>query len=99
MVSQVRRGVALCAVAKTCGVSLRTVQVWVARAGSERLDRVDWSDRPRGGRRAAQATSSSVEDLVLDVRRRLKTSSALGEFGAVAIRRELTEHPRKYPLK
>ena len=87
------------AVARDGGLSLRTVQVWVARAGSERLDRVDWSDRPRGGRRAAQATSSSVEDLVLDVRRRLKTSSALGEFGAVTIRRELTEHPRKYPLK
>jgi hypothetical protein len=99
MVSQVRRGVSLRAVAKACDVSLRTVQVWVARAGSERLDRVDWNDRPRGGRRAAQATSSSVEDLILEVRRRLKTSSALGEFGAVAIRRELTDHPRKYPLK
>ncbi len=99
MVSQVRRGVPLRAVAKACGVSLRTVQVWVARAGGERLDRVDWSDRPRGGRRAAQATSSSVKDLILEVRRRLKTSSALGEFGAAAIRRELTDHPRKYPLK
>ena len=87
------------AVARDGGLSLRTVQVWVARAGSERLDRVDWSDRPRGGRRVAQATSVSVEDLVLEVRRRLKTSSALGEFGALAIRRELTEHPRKYSLK
>ena len=64
-----------------------------------RLDRVDWSDRPRGGRRVAQATSVSVEDLILEVRRRLKTSSALGEFGAAAIRRELIEHPRTYPLK
>ena len=61
-------------------MSLRTVQVWVARAGNERLDRVNWNDRPRGGRRAAQATSPSVEDLILDVRRRLKAGSALGEF-------------------
>jgi len=99
MVSQVRRGTAMRAVAKACGVSLRTVQVWVARAGDERLDRVDWSDRPRGGRRATQATSSSVEDLILKVRRQLQTISALGEFGAAAIRRELVEHPRKSPLK
>jgi len=99
MVSQVRCGVAQRVVARDCGVSLRTVQVWVARAGRARLDRVDWSDRPRGGRRVVQATSVSVEDLVLEVRLRLKTSSALGEFGAAAIRRELIEHPRKYPLK
>lgn len=99
MVSQVRRGVSLRAVAKACRVSLRTVQVWVARAGDERLDRVDWSDRPRGGRRAAQATSSAIEEVILEVRRRLQTTSALGEFGAAAIRRELTEQRRKPLLK
>lgn len=99
MVSRVRRGTSMRAVAKACGVSLRTVQVWMARAGDERLDRVDWSDRPRGGRRATQATPSSVEDLILKVRRQLQTTSALGEFGAAAIRRELVEHPRKSPLK
>lgn len=99
MVSHVRRGATLRSVAKACGVSLRTVQVWVARAGDERLDRVDWSDRPRGGRRTSQATSAAVEDVVLAVRRRLQTSSALGEYGAAAIRRELTAHPRKYRLK
>jgi len=99
MVSQVRRGVSLRGAAKACGVSLRTVQVWVVRAGHERLDRVDWSDRPRGGRRVAQATSPAVEDLVLEVRRRLRSSSALGEFGAAAIRQELLAHPRKYRLQ
>ena len=99
MVSQVRRGVALRAVAKAYRVSLRTVQVWVLRAGDERLDRVDWNDRPRGGRRAAQATSSAVEDVILKVRRQLQTNSALGEFGAAAIRRALTEQRQKPPLQ
>ncbi len=99
MVSQVRLGTSMRAVAKACGVSLRTVQVWMARAGDERLDRVDWSDRPRGGRRATQATPSSVEDVILKVRRQLQTISALGEFGAAAIRRELVEHPRKFSRK
>ena len=99
MVSQVRRGVAMRAVAKACGVSLRTVQIWVTRAGDTRLDRVDWSDRPCGGRRAEQATSCSVEDVILEVRLRLQQSSALGESGAAAIRRELVEHPRKSRLK
>ena len=82
------------AVAKAGGVSLRTVQVWVARAGDSRLERVDWSDRPRGGRRAEQATAPSVEDVILEVRKRLQTTRALGEFGAAAIRRERLEHPR-----
>ena len=89
MVSQVRRGASLRAVAKVCGVSLRTVQVWVLRAGDTRLDRVDWSDRPCGGRRVEQAASCLVEDVILEVRLRLKRSSALGECGAAAIRREL----------
>ncbi len=99
MVSQARLGVSLRAVAKAFQVSLRTVQVWVTRAGDERLDRVDWSDRPRGGRRAAQATSSAIEEVILEVRRRLQTSSALGECGAAAIRRELLAQRQKPPLK
>lgn len=37
------------AVAAQYGVSLATVQRWVARAGDRRLDRVDWSES-RGGR-------------------------------------------------
>ncbi len=48
---------------------------------------------------AAQATPSSVEDVILKVRRQLQTISALGEFGAAAIQRELVEHSRKFPLK
>ena len=41
------------AVAAQFGVSLCTVQRWVAHAGDQRLDRVDWSGA-RGGRREAQ---------------------------------------------
>lgn len=71
----------------------------MALAGDERLNRVDWSDRPRVGRLVTQATPSSVEDVILKVRRQLQTASALGEFEAAAIRRELVEHARKFPLK
>jgi hypothetical protein len=76
-------------VARQFRVSLRTAQVWVARAHGQRLDRVDWSDRPRGGRRTAWATPARVEDLVVRVRKQLQQASALGDCGAAAIRQEL----------
>jgi len=85
-------------VASEFGVSLRTVQRWVAHAGQSRLDRVDWSG-PRGGRREAQATSSTIEDLVIQFRRELRQSSDLGEFGAAAIHRELSSRRKKLRLK
>ena len=44
MVAAVRRGSPLRDVARHFGVALSTVQLWVARAGSQRLDRVDWAD-------------------------------------------------------
>src|SRR5207253_526800 len=69
--------------------SLRTVQVWVVRAQGQRLDRVDWSDQPRGGRRPACATATQTEDHIVQLRRELQATSALGEYGAIAIRREL----------
>ncbi|MDB5313764.1 MAG: hypothetical protein JWO38_7966, partial [Gemmataceae bacterium] len=56
MVAAVRRGASLRAVAERFRVSLWTVQTWVARAGDQRLDRVDWSDQPRGGRRENAST-------------------------------------------
>lgn len=89
MVAAVRRGRSLRSVARQFRVSLRTVQVWVARAIGQRLDRTDWSDRPRGGRRNACATATATEDLVVRLRRQLKDESPLGEFGAQAIHREL----------
>jgi hypothetical protein len=69
------------------------VQRWVKRAAGHRLDRVDWrghSSRPHRTRR----TDAVVEDLVLKVRQELKEHSDLGEFGAVAIHRELTVQGR-----
>jgi transposase len=89
MVAAVRRGRSLQAVARQFHVALRTVQRWVARAGQQRLDRVDWSDQPRGGRHAKNSTATAVEDQVLALRRQLQDSSDLGEFGAAAILQEL----------
>jgi transposase len=97
MVAAVRQGQSLRSVARQFRVSLRTVQVWVKRAHGQRLDRVDWSDRPRGGRRAAAATATRIEDLVVRLRQELKDTSALGEYGAAAIRRELLKR-RVQPL-
>jgi hypothetical protein len=68
---------------------LPTVQRWVARAGDQRLDRVDWSDRPCGLPTPVNRTERSVEDLVLTMRQQLRETSDLGEFGAAAIHREL----------
>jgi putative transposase len=96
-VAAVRQGQSLRSVARHFRVSLRTVQVWVLRAKGQRLDRVDWSDQPRGGRRTATATPTRIEDLVVRLRRQLQETSALGEYGAAAIRREL-EKRRVQPL-
>lgn len=85
----VRRGQSLRSVARQFRVSLRTVQVWVTRAHGQRLDRVDWSDQPRGGRRSARATATRIEDRIVRLRQQLQKTSALGECGAVAIQREL----------
>jgi putative transposase len=95
MVAAVRRGASLRAVARRLRVSLSTVQYWVQRAGGERLDRVDWADAPRGGRRVQAATSPRMEDLVLATRRTLQDRSPLGEYGAAAIHRRLQERGLK----
>lgn len=96
MVLAVRRGDSLRAVARRFGVTLRTVQRWVQRAGRQRLDRVAWSDRPVGVHRSRQRTPLRVEREILATRRRLCERSILGEYGAAAIRRELVaggHHP------
>jgi len=89
MVTAVRRGKSIHEVAKQFGVARSTVRYWVRHAGKQRLGRVDWSDRPRGPRLPANKTPFVLEDLVLTLRRELKETSALGEFGAAAILREL----------
>ena len=82
-------------VAKEFHVSLAMVQYWVRHAEGRRLDRVDWTDAPRGGRRASFATTRRTEDLIVRVRRKLKTSSDLGEYGAAAVHRALEERGLK----
>jgi putative transposase len=89
MVEAVRRGLSLRRVADQFGVSLSTVQHWVARAAGQRLDRVDWSDRPCGLATPVNRTEHHLEDLVLTIRQQLRDTSDLGEFGAAAIHREL----------
>jgi len=75
-------------VADQFSVALCTVQRWVARAGDQRLDRVDWTDRPCGLPTPVNRTERPLEDLVLTIRQQLRQTSDLGEFGAVAIHRE-----------
>lgn len=88
MVGAVRAGTSLRQVARDYGVSLLTVQRWVARAGSQRLDRVNWDDRSSAPA-TVQRTAPEIEQRVIAVRHRLREESPLGEYGAVAIHRTL----------
>jgi hypothetical protein len=90
MVAAVRTGESLRSVARHFRVGLRTVQRWVARAGDERLDRVDWTDRSRAPRHTRR-TALAIEDEVLGLRHGLREESILGEYGAAAIRRALLD--------
>jgi transposase-like protein len=92
MVTAVRGGRSQRAVARAFGVSLATVQLWLRRAGDSRLDRVDWSDHPSVRHRLAR-TDAELENLIVDLRRELRESSVLGEYGAAAIERELLARP------
>jgi hypothetical protein len=77
-------------VARTYGVGLATVQRWLARAADNRLDRVDWGDRPDTPHRTTR-TDPAVEEVVLRLRWELREASVLGEYGAPAIRAALLE--------
>lgn len=87
MVAAVREGASIRSVARAHDVSLATVQWWLRRAGDRPLDHVDWSDHPPIPGRSRR-TQPAVEDLVLVLRRELKETSDLGEYGARAIHRE-----------
>jgi len=78
------------------GVSKSNVDRWVERAEGKRLDRVDWSDRASGQPVAHNRTASRVEERVIRLRKELKEISALGEYGAEAIQREMTG--KGYPV-
>ncbi len=97
MVSAVRKGASIYRVARRFRVSTSVVRRWVRRAKGQRLDRVDWSARLPGRRQPANKTPAESEDLVVALRRELKETSALGEYGAAAIRWEL-QRRRVRPL-
>jgi putative transposase len=88
MVSAVREGKSLREVAATFGVHHSTVAVWVQHADGKRLDRVDFSDKPRLSP-PHNRTIEATENIVIQVRKDLKEHSPLGEYGAQAIRGEL----------
>ena len=92
MVAAVRRGDSLRTVAQSFRVALRTVQRWVERAKGRRLDRVDWSPHSRRPHGSPMRTSDELQARILTLRRTLKDESALGEYGAAAIRRALVEN-------
>jgi len=89
MVAAVRRDQSLRAVARAFAVGVATVAHWVERAKGQRLDRVDWSDRPRAPHKTRR-TDTSLEDLVLKTRADLAQSD-LGAIGADAIRQALVD--------
>jgi hypothetical protein len=91
LVEAVRHGHSQREVAARFHVGLATVQRWVAYAHGQRLDRVDWSGQPRGGRRAENCTDLALEDRILQLRKDLKDHSDLGEYGAAAIHRTLLD--------
>lgn len=87
MVATFRRGFSSRHVAPPLRIAASTVLFWIRRAGTQHLDRVDWSDRARGPRIPANTYSRALEDLVLSLRRQLKETGDLGEVGAEAIQR------------
>jgi putative transposase len=89
MVAMVRRGHSLREVARKFRVSRPTVARWVERAKGKRLDRTCFRDLSTAPKRVANRVSSEVERKVLTLRTQLRDESALGEFGAAAIRREM----------
>jgi len=97
MVERVRAGTSLRQVARTFRVMLSVVQRWVERAKGQRLDRVDWSAKPTGVRRATNRTEVNIERRILSVRHELAKTSDLGDHGAVAIRLALLEGSVVHP--
>ncbi len=81
------------ATARRFGTSLLTVQRWVERSGTARLDEVDWSDRPSTPHRTRH-TSAAIEDEVVRLRSFLREEHVLGEYGPLAIQRALRDDPR-----
>src|ERR1035437_1572227 len=74
IVAAVRRGRSQHQVAEKFHVSQSTVHHWVHLAQGQRLDRVNWHDRPHDPK-APHRTEAVIEDLVLAVRCELEKTS------------------------
>jgi putative transposase len=96
MVAAVRQHQSIRTVARRFGVSTSTVVYWVQRARGQRLDRVDWTDRPRAPHHT-QRTVDQLEERVLCLRRQLRKDSDLGAYGADAIQQALREQGFAHP--
>jgi len=83
------------AIARQFHVSYSTVWFWVERACGKRLDRVPFANRKPG--RAWNRTAAELENHILEVRRELRESSVLGEYGARAIEAELQAQASAVP--
>jgi putative transposase len=92
MVQAVRDGSSMRDVAHAFGVSVSTVSLWCARAQRQRLDRADFEGDKPG--LATNRLAASAERCILSMRTLLK-ASVLGEYGAVAIHRALSESSPK----
>ncbi|MBV8383255.1 MAG: helix-turn-helix domain-containing protein, partial [Planctomycetaceae bacterium] len=88
IVAAVRSGRSQHEVAQEFHVSQSTVHHWVHHAHGQRLDRVDWHDRPHITR-APSWIDPTIEDLVLTVRTELERVSDLGFHGAEVIHEAL----------
>src|SRR2546428_10548955 len=88
MVVQVRAGTSMRSVARAHQISLSPVQWWMRRAADLPLERVDGKPHPPIATKIRR-TDGTIEDLVVGLRRELKETSDLGEYGARAIHREL----------
>lgn len=88
IVAAVRRGQSQHDAARQFHVSQSMVHHWVQHAQGQRLDRVDWHDRPHAPR-APHKTETVIEDLVLTVRSELEQVSDLGFHGAEVIHEAL----------
>lgn len=88
MISEIRHGASQRQVAKKYGYHFSTVQYWIKRTAGQRLDRINWNDRPPIANKVTR-TSKAIEDKILDLRKELREDSDLGEYGAEAVYREL----------
>jgi hypothetical protein len=70
-------------------VAKSTVALWVERARGKRLDRTDWTDKSSGQETPHNRTALPIEQCVLQLRKELKETSPLGEYGADAIKDEM----------